>query len=44
MNNSRKRLRSDENEFGHQLKYFVNQKLVEKSDEKTMQKIYGKHN
>lgn len=39
---TRKRLRSDEETFTLQTKYFVNQKLVDESDEKLMKNVYGK--
>lgn len=44
MTEGRKRVRSDEDSYGLQSKYFVNQQLVEKSDKMLMQKVYGKRN
>jgi hypothetical protein len=35
-------MRSAEDDFGIQTKFFVNQQLVEKSDPKLMQSVYGK--
>lgn len=42
MTESRKRIRSDEDDYGLQTKFFVNQQMVEKSDKQLMQKVYGK--
>lgn len=41
MTESRKRVHSDEENFGLQSKCFVSQQMVEKSDKKLMQKVYG---
>lgn len=43
MNQTRKRLRSEEETFSLQTKYFVNQKLVDESDGKLMKNVYGKN-
>jgi hypothetical protein len=43
MTESRKRIHSDESDFGLQTNYFVNQQMVEKSDKQLMQKVYGEN-
>lgn len=42
MNESRKRMRSAEDDYGIQTKFFVNEQLIEKSDPKLMKVVYGK--
>lgn len=41
MNQTRKRLRSEDENFALQTKYFVNQKLVNESNGKLMSEVYG---
>lgn len=43
MNESRKRRRPDDDDFSVQLKYYVNERLVEKSNKNLMSGVYGKH-
>lgn len=42
MTESRKRVRSEEDDFGMQKKYFVNQQLLEKNSDQLMKIVYGK--
>lgn len=42
MSKSRKRLRSEEDNFTLQSKYFINQKLVDESNGNLMKNVYGK--
>lgn len=44
MNQTRKRLRSDEANYGLQSKLFVNQKIMDQSDENLMKNVYGEWN
>jgi hypothetical protein len=41
MTESRKRIRSGDDEFGLQTKYFVNQQLVDKNSANRMKIVYG---
>lgn len=43
MNVSRKRVRSEDNDNGVQLKYFVNQQMVERCDQNLMKGVYGEN-
>lgn len=42
MTESRKRLRSDDDAFSIQSKYFINQRIVDESDKKLMMEVYQK--
>lgn len=44
MNQSRKRMRSDDADYGVQMKYFVSQQIIEKNDKNLMNGIYGNFN
>ena len=42
MNDSRKRVRSEDDNFGLQSKYFVSQKLLDLNSDQKMEEVYGK--
>lgn len=41
MNENRKRRRLDDDEYGVQVKYYVNKQMVEKSDKDKMKSVYS---